>query len=59
MEKACRVCKRLVTGKECVVCKNKDLTTNWKGVVIIYDSDSEIAKASGHETSGKYALQVM
>lgn len=49
----------MVNEKECVVCKSKDLTTNWKGVVIIYDCDSEIAKASGHETPGKYALQVV
>jgi RNA polymerase subunit RPABC4/transcription elongation factor Spt4 len=59
MERACRVCKSLGDEKECVVCKSKDLTTNWKGIVIIFDADSELAKSTGHETSGKYALQVM
>lgn len=59
MERACRVCKRLVDGKECAVCKSKDLTTNWKGIIIIFDADSELAKSTGHGTPGKYALQVM
>ncbi|MCK5474066.1 MAG: DNA-directed RNA polymerase subunit E'' [Candidatus Aenigmarchaeota archaeon] len=58
-EKACRACKRLVEGKECVVCKGKDLTRNWKGVVLIYDPESEIAKKSGHAVPGKYALQIV
>ncbi|MBW6451483.1 MAG: DNA-directed RNA polymerase subunit E'' [DPANN group archaeon] len=59
MENACRICKRLVEGSECPVCKSKDLTKNWKGVVIIYDVNSEIAKKTGHDTPGKYALQVI
>ena len=59
MEKVCRTCKRLVEEKECVVCRGTDLTTNWKGVVVVYDVDAEIAKKSGHEVPGKYALQVV
>ena len=58
-ERACRTCKRLVEGKECVVCKGKDLTRNWKGVVIVYDPESEIAKKTGHTVPGKYALQIV
>ena len=58
-EKACKNCKRIVEGKECVVCKSKELTRNWKGVLIIYDPESEIAKISGHTVPGRYALQVM
>ncbi len=59
MESACRVCKRLVEGSECPVCKSKDLTKSWKSIVIIYDADSEIAKKAGFELPGKYALKVL
>ena len=57
--KACKNCKRLVEGKECVVCKNNDLSRNWKGTVVIFDSESEIGKKSGHKVAGTYALQVL
>lgn len=59
MERACKVCKRLTDEKECPVCKSKELTNNWKGVVVIYDPESEIAKKTGHAVPGKYALQVL
>ena len=59
MERACKICKHLTDGKECPLCKNKELTRNWKGVVLIFDPDSEIAKATGHAVPGKYALQVL
>ncbi len=57
--KACRECKRIVEeGDECVVCGSKDLTRNWKGIVIVWDVESEIAKKLGITAPGKYALQV-
>lgn len=59
MERACKICKRLTDEKECIVCKSKELTRNWKGVLIIFDPESEIAKATGHTIPGRYALQVL
>lgn len=59
MENACRICKVLTDKNECPICKAKDLTKNWKGVIIIYDPESELAKKTGHSVPGKYALQVM
>ena len=57
--RACRVCRRIVEeGNECAVCGSKDLTRNWKGIVIIWDVDSEIAKKLGIEAPGKYALSI-
>jgi len=56
---SCRSCKRLVDGRECVVCKSTDLTRSWKGVLIVYDSDSEIAKKAGQAVPGKYAMQIV
>jgi len=55
----CRNCRRFTTEKECPICKSKDLSASWKGVVIIINpSESEIAKSLGIETPGKYALFV-
>jgi len=55
----CRNCRRFTTEKECPVCKSKDLSTSWKGVVIIINpNESEIAKSLGIENPGKYALFV-
>ena len=54
-----RNCRRFTTEKECPVCKSKDLSASWKGLVIINDpNDSEIAKSLGIEAPGKYALFV-
>ncbi len=59
-ERACRVCKRLIEeGNECDVCKSNDLTSNWKGVIVVFNADSEIAKKAGIAVPGKYAMQVM
>jgi len=55
----CRNCRRFTTERECPVCKSKDLSASWKGLVIINDpNDSEIAKSLGIEAPGKYALFV-
>lgn len=58
-ELVCKTCKRLVEGKECAVCKSQDLTRNWKGILIVYDSDSELAKKAGQTIPGKYAMQIV
>lgn len=55
----CRECKRFTMERECPVCKSKNLSASWKGLVIINDpKDSEIAKNLKIESSGKYALFV-
>lgn len=59
MDSACKVCKRLVDGSTCPVCKSKDLTKNWKSVIVVFDPESEIAKKAGYEIPGKYAVQVL
>lgn len=59
MERACKVCKHLTESKECELCKSKELTRNWKGVLMIFNPDSDIAKATGHTAPGRYALQVL
>lgn len=58
--KACKKCRRIIEkGNVCPVCKSTDLTTNWKGFVIVIDPlNSEIAKKLGIKLPGKYALRL-
>lgn len=57
-EKACKLCRRLVSGDMCPACKGSDLTKNWKGVVVIIDPDSEIAEVMDIKAPGRYAIKV-
>lgn len=56
--RACRNCKRIVEKTQCPVCKTNDTTTSFQGVVIIFDTESEIAKRLGITAPGKYAIRV-
>lgn len=57
--KACKQCKIFVDkGDECPECHTSDLTTNWKGRMIIIDAEnSEIAKKVGVKKAGEYAIK--
>ena len=57
-EKACKNCRRLVKGNLCPICKNSELTSNWKGVLVVFDSNSEIAKEANITSPGKYAVKI-
>ena len=57
-EKACKTCRRLVKGNLCPVCKSSSVTTSWKGVLVVFDANSEIAKEAGITAPGKYAVRV-
>ncbi len=57
-KKACKSCKIFVKGNECPLCKSTDLTTSWKGRIIITDANkSEIAKKLGINVKGEYAIR--
>jgi len=57
-EKACTDCKRIVEdSSECPVCKSNVLSDSWSGLVVIYDTDSEIAEELGVQTPGRYAIR--
>ena len=59
VEKACRVCRRLVKGNVCPIDKNNDLTRNFKGMLLVIDpAKSEIAKEAGITSPGKFAIKV-
>jgi len=56
--KACKNCRLFVSGSECPLCHGKDLTTGWKGRIVVENSEnSEIAKKIGIKTKGDYALK--
>ncbi len=58
--KACMKCKLIVEGDICPVCQTSELTTNFKGYVIIIDPErSEIAKKLGATVPGRYAIKTM
>jgi DNA-directed RNA polymerase subunit E" len=54
----CRNCRRFTTESVCPVCKSTNLSTSWKGMIVIIKPDSEIAKALNISEPGKYALYV-
>ncbi len=57
-KKVCKSCKIFVKGSECPLCKSTELTTSWKGRVIIVDPNkSEVAKKMGITVKGEYAIK--
>ena len=57
-KKACKNCKIFVKSNECPICKSTDLTTSWKGRIVILDvNKSEIAKKIGIKINGEYAIK--
>jgi DNA-directed RNA polymerase subunit E" len=54
----CRNCRRFTQEKVCPVCKSTNLSTSWKGLVIIINADSETAKTLSIDEPGRYALYV-
>ena len=56
--KACKVCRYLVAEDTCPVCGG-EMSKEWQGYLIIMEhAKSEIAKKSGINVDGKYALKV-
>jgi len=54
----CRNCKKFTDEKVCHYCKSTNLSTSWKGMVVILDPNSEIGKILKVSEAGKYALYV-
>jgi RNA polymerase subunit RPABC4/transcription elongation factor Spt4 len=57
-KQACRNCRRFTTESACPYCKSTNLSTSWKGLVVILDANSEVAKAMNITEPGTYALFV-
>jgi len=54
----CRNCRRFTTENVCPSCKSTNLSASWKGLVVIVDVNSEIAKSLNVSEPGRYALYV-
>lgn len=54
----CRNCKRFTMEGSCPYCKSTNLSSSWKGMAIVLDTNSEVAKALKATEAGKYALYV-
>ena len=54
----CRNCRRFTNEKACEVCKSTNLSTSWKGIVVITNVNSEAAKMLNIAELGKYAIYV-
>jgi DNA-directed RNA polymerase subunit E" len=57
-KQVCRNCRRFTTEKVCPVCKSTNLSNSWKGMVIIINPESDIAKSLEISEAGTYALYV-
>jgi RNA polymerase subunit RPABC4/transcription elongation factor Spt4 len=55
---ACRNCKRFTYDKVCPFCQSTNLSTSWKGMIIVHDVESEVAKTLNLKEPGKYAIYV-
>ncbi|MEM5815271.1 MAG: transcription elongation factor subunit Spt4 [Candidatus Aenigmatarchaeota archaeon] len=55
---ACRNCKFLTTEKICPNCGSSNLSSSWKGVIVIFSVESMLAKSANINKPGKYALYV-
>ena len=59
-ERACRNCRRIVTGNVCDNCGSSNLTTNFQGLIIIlHPENSKIAQELGIKKPGHYAVKVI
>jgi RNA polymerase subunit RPABC4/transcription elongation factor Spt4 len=58
MKKACKKCRRLVTGDKCPVC-NAKTTKSWKGrVYIVTPEKSTIAEKLKLTEAGEYTIRI-
>ncbi|HET9806056.1 MAG TPA: transcription elongation factor subunit Spt4 [Nitrososphaeraceae archaeon] len=58
-ELACKKCKAITVGKVCPVCNSTDLSSDWSGIVIVFDPNTSlIAKTLEITVPHKYALKV-
>jgi len=53
------MCRSIVEGEACALCKDSQLTKNWEGYILLFNTNgSQVAEAIGAKTPGKYALKI-
>jgi len=58
MKKVCKKCRVFIEGQTCQLCGGNQFSENWKGKVIVFSIDSEIAKKLNFKQKGTYALKL-
>ncbi len=58
VERACKKCNRIYEGDKCPNCGSQERADKWKGKVVIFDVESEIAKNIGVTKPGTYAIKI-
>ncbi|MEM1942849.1 MAG: transcription elongation factor subunit Spt4 [Candidatus Caldarchaeum sp.] len=57
--RACRNCRRIVSGNVCDACGSSSLSSSYSGLLIILDVESsQIARELGIRKPGRYAVKV-
>ncbi len=56
--KACRVCKHITSKEQCPVCGSKELSSDWKGKIVISDFErSKLSERLKIKANGQYAIR--
>jgi len=57
---ACRKCKIILAEDQtkCPICGGGDLSDEWSGIIIIMDTNAQLASAIGAKQTGRYAIKV-
>ena len=59
MKRACKRCRKLTEDEKCPICGSKELITNWRGRIYVFDPKlSEVAKITEIGTEGEFAIKV-
>jgi DNA-directed RNA polymerase subunit E" len=58
-KKACKSCRKITEDNVCPICQNTDLSTRWRGLVVIINPEkSQVAEKLEIKEKGEYALIV-
>ncbi len=59
IEYACKKCSRILSKKNCPVCKDSEGSKNWKGLIVVLSPEkSIISKKLNIDSAGMFALRV-
>lgn len=57
--KACKKCRTIYTGVKCSKCESTESVENFKGKVVVLDSEkSEISQSLGINEKGRFAIRL-
>lgn len=57
-QKACRRCKKIFSGSKCPNCGSEEVSESFKGKIVVFNPESEIAKKLNLKEKGEYAIKL-